>query len=708
MGIFRKGRSLPPGFMDLSKMDPSKSPEPSLQLQPLTSPAYENVPMWSILPLYQLYESTFSKNVHPQAEEIAADPPTYEVASPHLSGSDSGGDYFSRGTNNAPSENAGRALLWENTILGNTHRLKHLASFNKSLADQVKVDITMTKLPGEKGKKPDAYSPLGLEYLQGDSVHGYVTVRNIHLRPIPFDMFSVLLEGRVSVTGDVNEGKKPIVFHKFLNMFDYNASWTPAYFDEGGEPVDPVDGSYLSFPLKKELAPGRTYKKFFNFTLPDKLLDCACEQHEIPNHCQVLPSIGLDKDIFLQRLRKLREKPVKDVASPVPQGKPLGIITAGKRPSADDVRLWDFSFPDTCISYCVEARLVGKFSDYARNPSPSEDEFIIVKEGFSSLRVVPRAAEMPSPEEEEISRKQFEVFRKDVERCVKRGNELQSGQPSAVRRPSTSKQTYGTSNAVSQKNQDAYEVFLPYQKKSLTQAPKVLGMISASVPKKKHVVGYVSPRMMVSFSEHSNKSTIITVPLTLNFVSGDAQKSARPPEISKITAELVASTIRSKKYPIPVELNQEMTFQNRPVANDNIERYVIEPFRKHLDDLVRLVEKFGAPALDVNLQMIMDVKSLAHLQHKASSLKFEQVNTKSDGGLLGWKETLRGHFSKDVEVSVDLKTLFKMKTLLEDGALCLVPSFQSCIICRYYYLSVRVRFANGDGLLVKVPVKIVK
>lgn len=666
------------------------------QLNPMTSPSYEKVPMWNILPSYQLYESTFSKNVNPRDEDLCVEPPTYDAALPRLATSENS-DYFG---------NAGRALRWEDSILANTHRLKRLATLKKPLADCLHIDITLTRGPGAKGSKPDVYDPLRCEFLQGDSVHGYVVVRNTSTHAVPFDMFSVVLEGRVCVNGDVAEGKKPVVFYKFLNMFDYKALWTPAFFNTADtEVVDPVDGTLLLFPNEKYLEPGTAYKRFFTFTLPDTLLDCACETHEIPRHCRVLPSVGLDKDMFLQLLRRARDKLVRPglasrAESPLP-GEP-------KRTPADNL-VRDFCFPDTSVCYCVEARLVGKRSSYTKSTSPGADEFIIVKEGSASLRVVPRSIE-DSAEDDVAAQRYYETFLRDVKSIIERGLHLHQGEP--LRRPSTSKQLYTLQTLLSRPSQrDRYEVFLPYKRKTLTQASKVVGVVSASVPRKEYVVRYVSPASFILFTDHdTTKISKVTVPLSLSFRSADAP-GAKLPEIKGVTVDLVACTIRSKKYPIPIELSTDMELQNSLAPDDGLERYVVQPFKDYLLQIEKLIEKHGAAALDISQQTIMDIKSLANLLVKSVNLKFDHVSTKTQGGLSQWTESEKGYFTKDIAVTVDLQSLFAKDTRgysddLKIGALCLVPTFQSCIISRYYYLLLGIKLGNGEVLLVKVPAKI--
>ncbi|GEQ67059.1 hypothetical protein JCM33374_g722 [Metschnikowia sp. JCM 33374] len=297
-------------------------------LQPFTSPPLEDAPIWNILPSYQLYESTFAKVMDPMIEEFNEEPPLYQDSPTHSSSSEAENDYFGRQPGPEASFHTPEPR-WENSILANVHRMKYVDEFNKLVADKLIVETVLTK------------------------------------------------NGRISVNGnDAGSGTKPLLFYKFLNMFDYNASWTPACFEESSTtnlgPIDPVDGTTLQFPFQRQLEPGVAYKKFFNFTIPTKLLDCACETHEIPQHCVLFPSIGLDKNIFLSRLRKLREVPVKTgrTAFPCTPNKTTHSITSNSvsnKRNAPNITTRDYGFSDTSISYSVETKVIGKRSVYDKS-----------------------------------------------------------------------------------------------------------------------------------------------------------------------------------------------------------------------------------------------------------------------------------------------------------------------------------------------------
>ena len=132
-------------------------------------------------------------------------------------------------------------------------------------------------------------------------INGFVLITNESNEPIPFDMFYVLFEGNLTVanTLDVND-RKPSKVERFLQMFDFSASWNHAYINrliteyanayECPLITDSYDDTKMGFSNRK-LLPGVTYKRFFTFKIPENLLDSECG-HSLLNHTQIPPSLG--------------------------------------------------------------------------------------------------------------------------------------------------------------------------------------------------------------------------------------------------------------------------------------------------------------------------------------------------------------------------------------------------------------------------------
>lgn len=697
--------------------------------QPLVSPAYEDVPMWNILPSYQLYETTFSQHVEPTSDDNLHDPPMYEIAS-GPSSSEEGthdGDYFLQ------PANRGVFTRWENSVLGNTHKLKKLLSIALHHAESLRIDIKLTRKPCQIGVAPDVIDATKMEFSQGDSIHGFVTIQNVSKQEFSYEMFSVLFEGRVSVNGD--DPNKQAVFYKFLNMLDYKAAWTPAYFvgdTSQTTEIDPVDGSNLMLLSDKKFIPGVIYKKFFDFTIPEKLLESACEIHDLPCHCELLPSIGLDREQFLQSLRKLREK---SAASPKPAKPSFGIgappepsatlkkplpTSLGRKPTPKNLRVKDFSFPDTSVSYCVEARIFGRLSLYNKDATKDKDEFIILKDSNYPVRVIPKNTGIRTVEHERAAQHYYDLFVREVKACIEIGRSLDGKSDNLARRPSVlkNKQLYTRESFedVTARAQESlmYEIFLPFKKKSLTQPAKVIGMLCAKTPKNEYVVRYQPPYTYQPYTKQNvTLGRNFTVPLDLTFLfvenSGVNPKTHNPPDIRSVNVELVLCTYRSRKYPIPVEFTKHMQFRNKP-SSDSLETYVMQPFSTYLAELSKLSERYTHQELNLDNQMVMDIKCLANILTKYNSFKLDNVKCDVQGS---WKtaDTKGMKFLKKIGVSINLDGLFnkEVNRLSDDilsEAVCLVPTFQECIVGRYYYLSLQVKLLNNDSLTIKVPLRI--
>lgn len=741
----------------------------------LSSPAYEDVPIWNILPSYQLYQSTFSKNILPSNEDLRYAPPTYDTSSvtPQETHSiNQSNDYFpvlpespefqaAQIHSSQPSPNPAQVDLesptrWENSILGNIHRLKNLSDINSNIANRLKIEIEITEKSCQRGVKPTIIDPLTIEYQLGDSINGFITVRNISNSPILFDMFSVVFEGKISVTSDTDK-KKSLVFYKFLNMFDYNASWTPA--DMGDETdadmIDPLDNTLLKFPMEKVFEPRITYKKFFNFKLPDKLLDAACEVHNLTRHCEILPTLGLAKDQFLKSLRRFREgnQGLNNRKSGVEVSGPSPALNQTRKPGLSGVldrRLKDLSFPDTAVSYSVEARVIGKASDYENiirkhSIKSQADEFIVVNESSCFIRVIPRERLSHVFDEEMIEKESRLIYNNLVTRITQKielGKDLLNEKRPQIldntntyeltRVPSITKrrQLYndrhdthvGFNRFSGQDTNSYYELFVPYKKKSLTAASKIIGMVGVSTPKTEYKLKYVPPYKYRTLHPHVPRKelkTTLNIPLEFVFSFQDnSAKTLKPPDIKSISAELIVFTYRSRKYPIPIEIFSDLLFKNK-LENDNIENYLVKPFQKYLEEITDLTRKLSCEVLNVDSQLIMDMKCLANLSTKYNSLKVDDSKVSSNIASVPWRYVPGGGkpdgdqevFSKPVNISVDLGNVFSKESNLSHDeftaeAYSLVPNFQSCIIGRAYYLRLNIKLQNNDSMTVRVPISI--
>lgn len=645
----------------------------------------------TILPSYHMFQSTISKNLTPSEENFRVDPPNYEVTpttsndvTPSLSAcqspstqsssihngypfppqspatttanvsfapttttintntnrntnttntnttntnTDSSNDvpqlYPNRSTqSNISTFNEESADIWENTILANAHKLPNLSDSENELSKSLDININVTDKVCQKGVKPNLIDPLKLEYNQGDFIHGYVTIRNTSDKPISFDMVYVVFEGSLVVL-DNNRGlidsDKPITVYKFLNMLDLFASWSYANIDrlstDNGDPhdwcdgeTDPYDNTCLSIDVKRIFQPNITYKRFFSFRVPDKLLDDACETHNFTKHTEIPPSIGVSRNL---------------------QSIPLMYLS---NTSKNLNKLKDFSFIDTYISYSVDARIIGKASEYNHKPvKPSRfrDQYVIANESTCPIRVIPQCYDDEyniNPRNEQVSLF-YRAFVDSVKNKISYGleslaNSNQSMDSSQILSPWESptsqfsnnninsinsptslspqnsstahlKQLYNVADTTTKENfkkkfkhlsnnnnssglndedydDDVYQYLTPYKKKTLTGSTKILGVVSLSTPKLEYKCSYIPPlKFRNEPLQKNNSNNSISIPVEIAYFyepkNSHSKSHQQPPEIKSISCELVALTVRSKKHEIPVEFNHEMCFKDKQI-----------------------------------------------------------------------------------------------------------------------------------------------
>lgn len=760
----------------------------------------------NILPSYQMYQSTISKNLTPTTEDPRTEPPRYEptpqlsqVLTPMLlpvttsNSVASDTDYFQginieeepdvllsrRPMELAPIDDTVDGFTrWEDTILANLHKLKRLPSINKEILRLLMVQIHLTEEIGKVGVPPTVLDPLHLELQQGDYVNGYVTVTNTTDKQIPFDMFSVVLEGAVTF-GNTQKFTilPPTRMVKFLNMFDFNASWNDGCLDRlptennnphfvQGNRIDPVDGLQTLLDYRKVFEPGVTYKKFFTFRLPEKLLDLSCE-HGFIKHLQLPPTLGVSKNEIISSLRqkwKLSESgtttPTTETPPPIVKPEHHQFFKSMDHFKQDDVlhenrsRLKtthpnDFSFTDASISYSISARIIGKAIEYedlfVRNPFPhliaSEDEYVVANEDNCYLRAIFTTHLMLELNRLMINEEARLVYTNLVNKINEkliRGREL-SNMTQEDRTPALSNALVPTSSATElakmqqsyytkirhlelphrETRDNTYEVFLPYKKKHILGASKVVGLTTLATPRTEYHAHYVAPDNF-ALPDDPPADTRIVIPFELVFLYSE-KSSHPPPDFRKVLVELVALTIRSKELPIPVVFHHDMLFENKSRGADNFDSVTIKRFQNHAVELSKLLKELGADALDVDRETLLDIKALANLGSKYDYLKVQGptistphlATTQPSLGHIPWatesiksttshgkiEETVR--YTKKFDLHVDVANTIIASTGTRD--FCLVPDFQYCLLARLYYLKVAVKCPNGDKLTMKVP-----
>ena len=179
------------------------------------------------------------------------------------------------------------------------------------------------------------------------------------------------------------------------------------------------------------------------------------------------------------------------------------------------------------------------------------------------------------------------------------------------------------------------------------------------------------------------------IPFKFNFFG-----NVKPPEVKLAQSELVIFTYRSKKYFFPIEIYHDMLFQNTGSKLDNFETIVQQRARSQLVKLNGLSQELGFEKVQIPKQTWMDIKSVARLETKYNNIKLEQTRLSA----VHWTQG-KDFWEAEMMISVDAS---KYKT--DDRTKYrLVPSFQSCVVGRMYYLNVLL-LVSGSEILVKLPV----
>ncbi|EMG46733.1 hypothetical protein G210_3011 [Candida maltosa Xu316] len=776
----------------------------------------------NILPSYQMFRSTITKNLTPSVEDSRTAPPQYEMT-PDLSTVRLHEYFASVPTSPSPNfeEQQQRQLgmgmptpgddqegeegdeVTDETILENAHKLKRLTSFNKDIAKQLEVKINITKHFGKLGEPYTLVDPLSLELKQGDYIYGFVLITNKTKHPIPFDMFSVQLEGCATFGKTTNSTlvEQPTHIDRFLTMFDFHASWNDAYLDrlisdhnDPHKPIsvfDPIDNTHYHLDHRKIFEPGLTYKKYFTFKIPEKLLESVCD-HSLIKHLQIPPTLGVSKNEMISSLRnKWKDQHDKTAEE--------GGASSKKYKYASLTN--DFSFNDTSISYCISARVIGRASGYqqffgtlgSHTIDETNDEYVVANEDYKYLRVMPVTKTIFELNRSMIHQearllytnmvdkiKEKIALGKDILAARQQQNSLQpvssggslrqlantlspqtslsnlggglrpvSSEPSlANTSPPPLTPTSSTTDLIKMQqsyyskvnqrnihvqNENTYEVFFPYKKKSVFGHTKIIGLTAFSTPKKEYYVHYIP---LPQFQPKQKPiPTILNIPIDLTFIYGDdrhqsSSSSSSLPEFKSLSVELVSLTVKSKKLPIPIVIHPEMMFENKTKnggnSNDNFDILTIKKFQKYAIELSRLLKEVGPEALDVERDLVQDIKCLANLSTKYVHVNIRDVGISANGqsydsiGAVPWqKEILKStdnnsgkvqntsKFYKNLQLSVNFANAVLKPINSTD--FCLIPDFQSCLLARIYYLKIDLKFhTSTEKVTLRVPIVLQK
>lgn len=706
----------------------------------------------AILPSYFMYKATVGVSVMTaeQMETQNIDPPTYinennprwssSLISPILSENlyispVHAQQFVPSSESPVPITNEHQEVGSEEKILDNVYRLPNLSLYPNKVGDSIRLQIHFTKEIGELGKKPEFINPYVYEYQQGDVISGYIVIENASSKPIPFDMFVVLFEGVFMITNsDHGKSAIPVKIKKFLELFDFSASWTEATINrlrsESRNPyiwldlVDPVDGISISLSNEKFLTPYKKYKRFFTFKIPHNLLDSECNNHNLSKHVKLPPTIGNISD---------NEQHIKTS-------------------TRSNYFFEDFSFSDTSISYGVTARFIGRVhpieQEFGKIDIPYTDDrlqdskgdpFIVLKELTSHVRVIPKTINLTN---EAMSLKDlenqilFENFIQRIEEKIKTGRELIKQVANATTsnnyhivipdiesdvakrdqlyKPNRRRDIKQVSSSIKQ-----YESFTLINKRSFTGTNTISGALYLSTPNVNYIIDYIPPKKYRTQSD-VNSSWKLVIPLKISIKPFETpMKSQNLPTIKSISADMVVVTIKSPKYPIPIEFDHGMLYNNdtgQPFDETLFKNNIVEPFKEYALELYQLSQELGEKNFNIERQLSEDIKSMCQLQCKISELHV--ANLKINGHSWNKKTTNWSISSKEANASVDVTIKLEylshqlLKSLPESlksyNRFNFIPDFQSCYMSRLYHINLNIVLSCGTKCQLRIPLRVQK
>lgn len=702
------------------KWDDNQTPE---------APEYEEDDdlLINILPSYQMYQSTISRPL--TYDTVDSQPPTYIPSNPQtpadvtpsltpailttstvvntpesiLSPQNSELNGYFNIPSLLPVASAEDGLSdpttvytrWEDSLLANTDKLKYLPKLGVKDAKKLKIEIVFTEKVGKVGHAPKIISPESIELGQSEYLYGFVMITNESDYNILFDMFSVVFEGIVSI--DTDSSNK--FSYRFLNMFDFNASWSDAKLDRfksdhydpalgSSHEVDPIDGAYFELNQHKVFLPRAKYKKFFAFKLPEKTLDHNCP-HGLVKHLQVLPSTGLSSEEIISNLK--RRVYHNDQS-----------VNTDRKPNSSDL-----SFGDSNISYSVNARIIGRACDYScLGFNSTSEEYVIVNQMQTFVKVRPHDHPLFQLNRKMIHQEALLLYANkvgEIEEAIQTFKSLGSTvnlQPvhSSNTELNKLKQTYFCQSAdENQKRSNTYEVLTAYKSKTVF-ASKLVGILTLATPKEEY---YIKPKTHTRIDQLTpGPSTQVNIPLKISFVFSN---HGTLPHFDGISTELMVLTIKSK-LPIPIVIHQDMCYENNSKPNDDFNHLVVQRFQRYAKEISEIFKVCDRRDFDISNETIRDIKCYANLKSHTVQLKVmkPKINdNETNVNDIPWIDEGSKKFSKQLNLQVDIANAVMGKHMSSNFKL--LPDFQNCYMARVYAIQVNLKYGHKEKLSLKVP-----
>lgn len=228
---------------------------------------------------------------------------------------------------------------------------------------------------------------------------------------------------------------------------------------------------------------------------------------------------------------------------------------------------------------------------------------------------------------------------------------------------------------------------------------------------------------LISLLTDEEKTELNKIKINLTCLQSNNSVGHDPPEIQSINTELVIITVKSENsIPVKLCLNTLLDSNKLSHMKGKFAKYMTqikldyENFRKNKTKLNELYNMNRLPSdreQSLNFtnfipnQLYCNVESLANLQVKIQShndifkkqgeiTKFSKKHS-SNSPAQGWVKKEPFHYEKEFEIPLQY---------LPNLTYTLVPSFESCLCCRFYCIRVSIKFHHIGSVSVNIPVNI--
>ncbi|ODV61472.1 uncharacterized protein ASCRUDRAFT_75482 [Ascoidea rubescens DSM 1968] len=556
-------------------------------------------------------------------------------------------------------------------------------------------------------------------------VYGYALIENISKKPVNFDNFYISLEGHIVIQKSTNK----LMTKNFLKMVDLSASWSYGYIKPSLNKLsynfghyqtnvknpltNKLETHYLGLPSNRILLPHIKYKKNFIFKIPSSnVLDNSC-RHNILSHLSLPPSFGVNNH---------QVPNFSDLTPNILTG-----IDYVNNLNGSTILTKDYNH-NTCVYYSVNAKLI-QSPNNTSNDYYTPPDLRVTKNSQYYLRFIPIVQKnslnnsincLNSDFKNATSTDQLDTFynslleskeniikifkykeeqeeqnknitddnknfsikeealmaQKELEFCQLKYMDFFNNSQQNPSHPNLDTSNYTTTSEV-----EVHTSNKLFQRKSLKLSNDQIKSIHATIDLPNYYFPYIHPKI---FHKAKQSKYDISDPNQLkifDFKINFPKDLKSLPKVEKITLDFTSITVSSIKS-IPIKLSPSI-FMNSYLLNFSRNLKKFDDDFKELDDSI--TKKFP---IDI-IHAMEALQAIKIEQDKFQILNVEQFSSFQSQNQNQINCSIKWDFKKNIP---NTKTI--------------VPSFQTCLLSRLYYVSANVIFDNKMVIKVPIPVTV--